>query len=200
VSFYNQSEVGPVYPTPTIGLVGVLDSVDEKMTMFFRNEGDAIYLLGTQSEDINCSEYLHHIVGVTMSPAPHFDMEEEYQLQETVIRLCKEKLVQSAHDLSEGGLFVALVESSMERNLGFEIATDTKIRKDAYLFGEAQSRIIVSVSAAQEQAFKAALGHQPAIKIGTVKADGHIRIDGGDWGTIQDWEKAYDEAIEQLLG
>jgi phosphoribosylformylglycinamidine synthase len=200
VSFYNQSEDGPVYPTPTIGMVGVLDSVDEKMTMFFRNEGDAIYLLGTQREDINCSEYLHHIVGVTMSPAPHFDMEEEYQLQETVIRLCKEKLVQSAHDLSEGGLFVALVESSMERNLGFEITTDTNIRKDAYLFGEAQSRVIVSVGAAQEQAFKAALGHQPAIKIGTVKADGHIRIDGGDWGTIQDWEKAYDEAIEQLLG
>jgi phosphoribosylformylglycinamidine synthase len=200
VSFYNQSEDGPVYPTPTIGMVGVLDTVDDKMTMFFRNEGDAIYLLGTQREDINCSEYLHHIVGVKMSPAPHFDMEEEYQLQETVIKLCKEKLIQSAHDLAEGGLFVALVESGMQRNLGFEITTDKSMRKDAYLFGEAQSRVIVSVTAAQQQAFEAGLGSQPFTKIGTVKADGHLRIDGGDWGHIKDWKKAYDEAIEQLLG
>ncbi|HTM65618.1 MAG TPA: phosphoribosylformylglycinamidine synthase subunit PurL, partial [Flavipsychrobacter sp.] len=199
VSFYNQSEDGPVYPTPTIGMVGVLDSVDEKMTMFFKNEGDAIYLLGTQREDINCSEYLHHIVGVKMSPAPHFEMEEEYQLQETVIKLCKEKLVQSAHDLSEGGLFVALVESGMQRNMGFEMATDKSIRKDAYLFGEAQSRVVVSVSAAQQQTFEAALGNQPFTKLGMVKADGHIRIDGGDWGHIKDWKQAYDEAIEKLL-
>jgi phosphoribosylformylglycinamidine synthase len=199
VSFYNQSEDGPVYPTPTIGMVGVLDSVDEKMTMFFRNEGDAIYLLGTQREDINCSEYLHHIVGVKMSPAPHFEMEEEYRLQETVIKLCKEKLVQSAHDLSEGGLFVALVESGMQRNMGFEMATGKGIRKDAYLFGEAQSRVIVSVSAAQQQTFEAALGNQPFTKLGMVKADGHIRIDGGDWGHIKDWKQAYDEAIEKLL-
>src|SRR5690606_2810018 len=127
-----------------------LDSVDDKMTMFFKNEGDTIYLLGTQREDINCSEYLHHIVGVTMSPAPHFDMEEEYQLQETIIKLCKEKAIQSAHDLSEGGLFVALVESCMQRNLGFEITTGDNMRKDAYLFGEAHSRAIVSVSAAQQ--------------------------------------------------
>lgn len=199
VSFYNQSEDGPVYPTPTIGMVGVLDSVDEKMTMFFRNEGDAIYLLGTQREDINCSEYLHHIVGVKMSPAPHFEMEEEYRLQETVIKLCKEKLVQSAHDLSEGGLFVALVESGMQRNMGFEMATGKGIRKDAYLFGEAQSRVIVSVSAAQQQTFEAALGNQPFTKLGMVKADGHIRIDGGDWGHIKDWKQAYDDAIEKLL-
>jgi len=199
VSFYNQSEDGPVYPTPTIGMVGVLDSVDDKMTMFFKNEGDAIYLLGTQREDINCSEYLHHIVGVTMSPVPHFDLEEEYQLQETVIRLCKEKLINSAHDLSEGGLFVALVESGMQRNMGFEITTDSRIRKDAYLFGEAQSRVIVSVGAAQQQAFEAALGSQPYTKIGTVKGDGHVRIDSGDWGHIKDWKQAYDEAIEKLL-
>lgn len=199
VSFYNQSEDGPVYPTPTIGMVGVLDSMDDKMTMFFKNEGDVIYLLGTQRDDINCSEYLHHIIGETMSPVPHFDLEEEYLLQETVIKLNKEKLVNSAHDLSEGGLFVALVESCMYRNMGFEITTDKSIRKDAYLFGEAQSRVIVSVSDAQQKAFEAALGNQPYTKIGTVKSDGHVRIDGSDWGHIKDWKKAYDEAIEKLL-
>jgi len=199
VSFYNQSEDGPVYPTPTIGMVGVLDSVDDKMTMFFRNEGDVIYLLGTQRDDINCSEYLHHIVGATMSPAPHFDLDEEYQLQETVMMLCKKKLINSAHDLSEGGLFVALVESCMHSNMGFDVNTDSNIRKDSYLFGEAQSRVIVSVSADQQTAFEASLGAQPFTKIGIVKADGHVRVDGGDWGPIQDWKKAYDEAIEKLL-
>jgi phosphoribosylformylglycinamidine synthase len=199
VSFYNQSEDGPVYPTPTIGMVGVLDSLDQKMTMFFRNEGDIIYLLGTQRDDINCSDYLHHICGVTMSPAPYFDLEEEYQLQETVMRLIKDKKISSAHDISEGGLFVTLVESSMQRNLGFEITTDKSIRKDAYLFGEAQSRVVVSVSPSQQQAFEASLGAQAFTKLGTVKADGHVKIDGGDWGHIRDWKKAYDEAIEKLL-
>ncbi len=200
VSFYNQSEDGPVYPTPTIGMVGVLDSVDDKMTMFFKNEGDVIYLLGTQRNDINCSEYLHHIVGISQSPAPHFDLEEEYRLQETIIQLNKAKLINSAHDLAEGGLFIALVESCMQKNTGFEITTDAAIRKDAYLFGEAQSRVIVSVSADRQQAFEAALGNQPFTKIGTVKADGHLRIDSSDWGHIRNWKKLYDEAIEKLLG
>ncbi|RYZ49579.1 MAG: phosphoribosylformylglycinamidine synthase subunit PurL, partial [Sphingobacteriales bacterium] len=199
VSFYNQSEDGPVYPTPTIGMVGVLDDMADKMTMFFRNEGDSIYLLGRHPEDISCSEYLHHIVGVTMSPAPHFDLEDEYRLQELIIRLNKEKLISSAHDLSEGGLFIALTESCMHSNTGFEITTDDSIRKDAYLFGEAQSRVIVSVSAQQEAAFSAALDGHPAMKLGTVKADGHLRIDGADWGHIRDWKKAYDNAIEKLL-
>lgn len=199
VSFYNQSEDGPVYPTPTIGMVGVLDSVNDKLNMFFNNEGDSIYLLGTMRDDMNCSEYLHHIVGVSMSPAPHFDLEEEYQLQETIIKLNKEKLITSAHDLAEGGLFVALTESCMFKNMGFEVNTDDSIRKDAYLFGEGQSRVVVSVSADKVAAFEAAVGAQAYTKLGTVKADGHLRIDGSDWGHIRDWKKAYDEAIEKLL-
>lgn len=199
VSFYNQSEDGPVYPTPTIGMVGVLDSIDDKLTMFFKNEGDAIYLLGTQRDDINCSEYLHHIIGEKMSPAPHFDLEEEYQLQETIIKLNKEKMINSAHDLSEGGLFVALIESCMQRNMGFEITTDKSIRKDAYLFGEAQSRVVVSVSSEQQNAFENELKGKAFTKLGIVRKDGHVHIDSGDWGHIRDWKKAYDEAIEKLL-
>ncbi|MBS1777286.1 MAG: phosphoribosylformylglycinamidine synthase subunit PurL [Bacteroidetes bacterium] len=199
VSFYNQSEDGPVYPTPTIGMVGVLETIDQKMTMFFKEEGDLIYLLGTHHNDINCSEYLHHIIGVKQSPAPHFDMEEEVLLQETVIELCSKKLIESAHDLSEGGLFVALIESCMAKNMGFEITSDHNIRKDAYLFGEAQSRVIVSVNPAMQKAFEAALGTQPFEKIGIVKANGQVHIDSSNWGHISDWKKAYDTAIEQLL-
>ncbi|MBS1588286.1 MAG: phosphoribosylformylglycinamidine synthase subunit PurL [Bacteroidetes bacterium] len=199
VSFYNQSEDGPVYPTPTIGMVGVLETIDQKMTMFFKEEGDLIYLLGTHHNDINCSEYLHHIIGVKQSPAPHFHMEEEVLLQETVIELCSKKLIESAHDLSEGGLFVALIESCMAKNMGFEITSDQNIRKDAYLFGEAQSRVVVSVKPAMQKAFEASLGTQPFEKIGIVKANGQVHIDSSDWGHISDWKKAYDTAIEQLL-
>lgn len=199
VSFYNQSEDGPVYPTPTIGMVGVLDNLEDKLTMFFKNDGDLIYLLGESKEDINCSEYLHHILGATMSPAPHFDMEEEYRLQETIIRLNKNKMLLSAHDLSEGGLFVALTESCMQQDMGFEIKTDVSIRKDAYLFGEAQSRVIVTIKPEMQREFEAALADQKFSLLGKVKADGHLRIDHGDWGHIKDWKKAYDKAIENLL-
>lgn len=199
VSFYNQSEDGPVYPTPTIGMVGVMDSIDEKMTMFFKNDGDLIYLLGTSRNDINCSEYLHHILGIDKSPAPHFDLEEEYLLQETIIKLSKEKLILSAHDLAEGGLFVALVESGMQRNTGFEISTNTDIRKDAFLFGEAQSRVVVSVAPSQKEAFEQSLGNQPFSLLGKVKSDGQLKVDQSNWGHIADWKKTYDEAIEKLL-
>jgi phosphoribosylformylglycinamidine synthase len=199
VSFYNQSEDGPVYPTPTIGMVGILDTMDQKMSMFFKNEGDVIYVLGEMRNDINCSEYLHQIQGVSYSPAPHFDLEEEYDLQETVIKLIREKAVLSAHDISEGGLFVTLVESCMQRNMGFDVTTNEGIRKDAFLFGEAQSRVVVSVASSQTSAFEAALGKQTFGKLGTVKGDGHIRIDGADWGHIKGWKQAYDEAIEKLM-
>jgi phosphoribosylformylglycinamidine synthase subunit PurL len=199
VSFYNQSEDGPVYPTPTIGMVGILDSMDQKMTMYFKNDGDIIYMIGEHRNDINCSEYLHHICGVDMSPAPHFELEEEAGVQDTVLKLARGKQILSAHDTAEGGLFVTLIESAMKQNMGFEISTDSSIRKDAYLFGEAQSRVVVSVSAANASAFEAAMEGKAFSKLGTVKAGGQIYIDGADWGNIKDWKEAYDTAIENLL-
>src|SRR6202012_3109415 len=105
VSFYNQSEDGPVYPTPTIGMVGVLESLEHKMTLNFKKAGDLIYVIGENRNDINCSEYLHHICGVTHSPVPHFDLDEEYTLQQTILKLISEKVINSAHDISEGGVF-----------------------------------------------------------------------------------------------
>ena len=199
VSFYNQSEDGPVYPTPTIGMVGVLDSLDQKMTMYFKNDGDIIYMIGEHRNDINCSEYLHKLCNVSMSPAPHFDLEEEAGVQDTVLKLIRNKQILSAHDTAEGGLFVTLIESAMKQNMGFEISTDSGIRKDAYLFGEAQSRVVVSVGAADAAAFEAVMEGKAYSKLGTVKADGHIYIDGADWGNIKDWKEAYDTAIENLL-
>jgi phosphoribosylformylglycinamidine synthase subunit PurL len=199
VSFYNQSEDGPVYPTPTIGMVGVLDNLSQKMSLSFKHPGDTIYLLGKNRNDINCSEYLHHICGVTHSPAPHFDLEEEYQLQQTLQRIISAKIVKSAHDISEGGLFACLVESAMGNGLGFSIQTDKDIRKDAVLFGEAQSRVVVTINPDLHALFEAELHDTPFTKIGHVNANAEISIDDESWGFVSDWKEAYDTSLEKML-
>jgi phosphoribosylformylglycinamidine synthase len=201
VSFYNQNPDGAVYPTPTIGMVGLLDSEKDKMTLGFKNEGDLVYLLGSSTNDIHSSEYLHKILGVQYSPAPHFDLEEEYQLQKTLLGLIKSKLIQSAHDVSEGGLFIALVESGFVNNLGFEVQQNNKqVRKDAYLFGESQSRVVISVSPTNQQTIESALhaAKQPFEQLGIVKGK-EVVIDSENWGMLSGWRKTYDEKISSLM-
>jgi phosphoribosylformylglycinamidine synthase len=150
VSFYNQSKIDgveiPVFPTPTIGMLGILENQEHRMTLNFKEEGDWIYLLGEPKNCISSSEYLYSYLQIEASGSPRFNLEDEYALQQVVKGLITNKLIRSAHDLSDGGLFVALAESAMPRNFGFSIATDPLYRKDAYLFGESQSRVIVSVS------------------------------------------------------
>ena len=199
VSFYNQNPDGAVYPTPTIGMVGLLDSVQDKMTLDFKEEGDMIFLLGTSQNDINSSEYLHKIRGIEFSPAPHFDIEEEVKLQQKVAELISRRLIRSAHDVSEGGLFVTLAESGFPRELGFDVRSgDASIRKDAYWFGEAQSRVVVSVASATLTEFRSALGGFPETQLGVVTG-GSFRVDGKDWGNVEDWKERYDSAIATIM-
>ncbi|SIO10990.1 phosphoribosylformylglycinamidine synthase subunit PurL [Chitinophaga niabensis] len=206
VSFYNQSPDGPVYPTPTIGMLGVLDSMEQRMTLDFKQAGDLVYLVGRSYNDISSSEYLHKLIGVEHSPAPHFNLEEEFKLQQAITKLIGAGLIQSAHDVSEGGLFTTLLESGMARGLGFDVVTNKKYRKDAYLFGESQSRVVVSVSPADKEKFEALLhglvdasDHSVRYeKIGTVKGEG-IVVDGEDWGKVADWKVKYDVALENHL-
>ena len=201
VSFYNQSPDGPVYPTPTIGMVGILESVHDKMTLDFKNVGDAIYLLGVSRNDIGSSEYLHKVVGQEFSPCPYFDLEDEYALQQKLQNLISHNLVVSAHDVSEGGLAITLLESAFNNEVGFEvIAHGANIRKDAFWFGESQSRVVVSVTMAQDVAFKNALqaAAVPFTLLGKVSPQ-EICVDGQDWGTIAEWKYKYDNAIGDVL-
>jgi len=201
VSFYNQGPDGPVYPTPTIGMVGLLESVEEKMTMDFKQEDDEIYLVGTQRNDINSSEYLHKIHGVEFSPAPYFNIDEEFEVQQEVKKMIHKKLVNSAHDVSEGGLFITLIESCFNRDLGFEVeAHAEEIRSDAYWFGEAQSRVVVSVSKENRNDFNMLLEkmEMTVTYLGTVTA-GKIKVNGENWGTVNDWKEKYENAIANLL-
>ena len=201
VSFYNQSPQGPVYPTPTIGMVGILENIEGRMSLNFKQEGDVIYLLGESHNDIGSSEYLHKILGVEFSNCPHFELEEEFHLQQTLLLLIGEKLIESAHDISEGGLVITLLESAFTNNLGFTVASsNSNIRKDAYWFGEAQSRVVVSVSAAKVAAFESKLQEQNLIfeKLGTISAT-EVKVETENWGTISDWKEKYDNAIESFL-
>jgi phosphoribosylformylglycinamidine synthase II len=201
VSFYNQSsDEGPVFPTPTIGMLGLLEDKANAMTLAFQQAGDLIYLLGQPENDINSSEYLYSYHGVKLSPAPAFDLDTEFRLQQVTKQLILDRQVKSAHDVSDGGLFIALLESAMPQDLGFDIKTDPAFRSDAYLFGESQSRIVVSVSADSQAAFEAALGQAqlPHTLLGTVTG-GACLIDGNNFPEVGEIKNLYDTSLEQIM-
>jgi len=155
VSFYNQSADGTtVFPTPTIGMLGLMEGIENRISIPFKSRKDLIYLLGKYKNDIASSEYLYSYCGVKNSPAPYFDLEYEYELQQEFRRLAKMNLFVSAHDVSDGGLWIALAECAMPNKFGFQIETPKDIRKDAFLFGESQSRIVVSISPKNQELFE----------------------------------------------
>ncbi len=199
VSFYNQNPDGPVFPTPTIGMVGLINDPSRSMTMSFKNEGDLLFILGPVNDDIHCSEYLNKLMGVAYSPAPYFNLEEEWTIQQKLSELIRKGLVNAAHDISEGGLFVALCESGFYNDLGFAVHSIPGIRKDAFLFGEGQSRILVTVAPSNAEDFKNTVKELPFYEIGKVQKDS-ITIDGANWGPIVDWKIAYNTALEIMLG
>jgi phosphoribosylformylglycinamidine synthase II len=199
VSFYNQSSYeGPVFPTPTIGMIGLLEDRSLQTSLDFKAEGDVIYLVGESKNDISSSEYLYSYCKVKASPAPFFDLDTEFAVQNAISEVIKNKLVQSAHDVSDGGLFMNLLESAMVNGLGFEITTDANFRKDAFLFGEAQSRVVISTN--NSTALEAELKKQNVAftKLGTVKGNALV-IDGTDYGSVSEYKYVFDTSIEGYL-
>lgn len=200
VSFYNQSSYeGPVFPTPTIGMLGILDKKN-RMTLDFKQEGDLIYLIGEMRDDMSCSEYLYSFHKVKLSPAPFFDLDEEYKVQQAVSAIIKKGLIRSAHDCSDGGLFVALAESSIHGGKGFDISTDESIRTDAFLFGEGQSRVVVTVRPGDEDNFLHEMMERDVdfSFLGTVM--GHeMTIDEEVFLKVDDAKLVYDTSLENQL-
>lgn len=198
---YNGEDIASVIPTPVVGMVGILDNHDDVMTVNFRSKGDVIFIIGRSDNDISSSEYLSFVHLINESAAPRFDLEYEMKLQQVVKEIIRLKLVSSAHDVSLGGLFVTLVECALPGGLGFDVTSPAEIRGDAFLFGEAQSRVVVSVSAEQETEFLdymmetgihfSALGH-------VTKEE--LRIDDVSFGFIADYARDFENALEQLLG
>jgi phosphoribosylformylglycinamidine synthase len=204
VSFYNQTTIDdktvPVHPTPVIGMLGLLKNKNHQMTLAFKEKGDMIYLIGKSVNDISCSEYLYSWHGIKKSPPPEFDLDFEFRIQEAIKGLIVNHLVRSAHDVSDGGLFVSLAESAIPRDLGFDITSPAEIRKDAFLFGESQGRIIVSVTQTRETDFIDYMMNMkvPFSALGHV-TKGELRIDDLSFGFISDVKKAYFSALDKIL-
>ena len=204
VSFYNQSAVEgtevPVFPTPTIGMLGIVEDKKHITSLAFKGKSDLIYLLGKCENDISSSEYLASFHGVKESPAPNFDLDVEYELQQTIIKLIRAGVVESAHDIADGGLFITLLESAMYKNLGFDITSCCEVRVDALLFGEAPSRVVVSVCETTEGKFLDLLknSHTPYMLLGHV-TKGDIRIDDTSFGDIAEYKELYDNSLAEKL-
>jgi phosphoribosylformylglycinamidine synthase len=204
VSFYNQSAVDgtevPVFPTPTIGMLGIVEDKKHITSLAFKGKSDLIYLLGKCENDISSSEYLASFHGVKESPAPNFDLDVEYELQQTIIKLIRAGVVESVHDIADGGLFITLLESAMYKNLGFDITSCCEVRVDALLFGEAPSRVVVSVCETTEGKFLDLLknSHTPFMLLGHV-IKGDIRIDDTSFGNIAEYKELYDNSLAEKL-
>ena len=148
VSFYNETSTSAVYPTPVIGMVGVLDDLSQQTTIGYKNEGDLIVAIGMINSRLGGSEYLKSIHGKIEGPISKLDVDLEMKVQKTCLRAIKKGVVNSAHDLSDGGLSVNVAESILnsKNGLGAHLSFDRKLRNDEVLFGECQSVIIVTVS------------------------------------------------------
>ena len=204
VSFYNQSSVNgveiPVFPTPTIGMLGIVEDKKHITSLAFENSSDLIYLLGESKNDISSSEYLFSYHKIKESSVPDFDLDIESELQEDLYSLITKDLIISAHDLSDGGLFISLLESSMVNDKGFSVKCSSGLRKDAFLFGECPSRVIVSVKPSLKNEFENYINSQKtkSLLLGEV-TDNNISIDGVSFGLTSDFSEIYNESLSKKL-
>jgi phosphoribosylformylglycinamidine synthase len=186
VSFYNETEGRAIPPTPTIATVGILDDVTHHITQWFKQAGDVIVLLGKTQEELGASEYLASMHGRTAGAPPALDLAKEKRLQDLCLIAAREQLFSSAHDVAEGGLAVALAEACITRPgdaIGAQVTLHSDIRPDALLFGESQSRVLVSLPPAalprlQELARTAELSTTGLGEVGgtDLKINGYLRV------------------------
>jgi phosphoribosylformylglycinamidine synthase len=182
VSFYNETDGQAIYPTPVIGMVGVVDDVDHITPQAFRDAGDSVILLGRNTDELGGSEYLYVTADLVAGAPPAVDLLAERSLQQAVLAMIQAGSVRSAHDCAEGGLACALAESALgsgEVPRGLDVELDDDLPPVAVLFGEAQGRVVVSCTPENaENVLRIAERHGvPARRIGTVgEPGGRIRI------------------------
>jgi phosphoribosylformylglycinamidine synthase len=204
VSFYNQSVIDgvevPVFPTPTIGMIGIIEDKNKVMSLDFKIKGDLIFVLGKSYDDISSSEYLVSYHGVQESTAPYFNLDEEFAMQELLKGLIQDDLINAAHDVSDGGLFVTITEMAIPRELGFDIVTDSEVREDAFLFGEGQGRVVVTVNEDQEDEF---LEHMMNVNVSYTLlghvTKGKMMIDDEHYGFINEAKTIFNQALAKHL-
>lgn len=204
VSFYNESPQRAVYPTPTIGMIGIIDHVWKTTTSWFKNDGDLIYLIGKNKPEIGGSEYLKVMHGLVRGEIPELDMEYEKAVQAMVLEAIRRGSVKSAHDVSDGGLAVALAECCFQgspgKTIGADIHLQDAMRPDLLLFGESQSRFIVTVADCRENLIPdlAREYRIDAVKIGTVGGS-HLKINGWINLRVREMERVYRTALSHYM-
>jgi phosphoribosylformylglycinamidine synthase len=208
VSLYNEHPGGAVYPTPVVGMVGVLESLDHATRSAFEQDGDEIVLLGEPTDELGGSEYLHVIHGIVAGPPPACDLVRERALVDALLEAITAGAVSSAHDCSEGGLAVALAECAImnrARPVGAEVDLThwSALPLRALLFGEAQGRVVVSTSSAAAVLDVARRHGVPAQRIGWVRATSRslrLRVGARTIDAALDaLADAYHEAIPTLM-
>ena len=213
VSFYNETEGRGILPTPTIGMVGLLDDTRKIVTNSFKNEGDVIALLGVTSDDLSVSEYAQTIAGISTDDiiangrVPSLDLGLELKVQHAMLRLADEMLLSSAHDCSEGGLAVAIAEccfSSLNHEASgatIELAANG-LSREAVLFGESPSRIVISFAAENLDKVREIAGDCPFEVIGRVEDDVlKVSIDGEQViaSPVSELEGYWESSLEKAL-
>ncbi|WP_341346562.1 phosphoribosylformylglycinamidine synthase subunit PurL [Paenibacillus sp. FSL H3-0469] len=193
VSLYNENASGSIYPTPVVGMVGLIEDTDHITTQAFKQEGDAVLLLGVTKAELGGSEFQYAVHGVTEGRPPELDLATERKLLDAVLAAIRSGVVRSAHDLSEGGLAGALAESCISGSTGANIELSAGgLRPDVALFSESQSRIILTSAPEHAEELKAAVAAYgvPVEIIGTVGGE-RLRV-------TLDNSSALDEAVSEL--
>jgi phosphoribosylformylglycinamidine synthase len=202
VSFYNETEGQNIPPTPTIAMVGLLDEVENHLTPWWKAEGDAIVLLGRTREEIGGSEYLAVVHGMVRGTPPWIDLEAEKRLYKVVLAACQERLLRSAHDVAEGGLAVALAECCFGGSrLGARVTLERDMRTDALLFGESQSRMLVSLRRKHLGRLRdlARREDMPSVVLGEVRGQSLVIADLVDL-PVEAARERWRRALERRLG
>jgi len=203
VSFYNENPNGAVYPTPVIGMLGLVEHIDHITQSAFQNDGDVIILLGQNRDEINGSEYLASRHGIIGGDAPFLDLEEEHRLHQFLLARIRAGQIRNAHDVSDGGLAVTLAECCFlgKTHHGAVIQLDaSQLRRDALYFGESQSRVVVGCdeSVAENILAEAREANVPAVIIGAVGGS-TLNINNDILLDITEMAGAHDGALERLL-
>ncbi|MBD2866564.1 phosphoribosylformylglycinamidine synthase subunit PurL [Paenibacillus oceani] len=204
VSLYNENAKGAIYPTPVIGMVGLVHDLDHITTQGFKKEGDVILLLGETKAELGGSEFQKVLHGVTEGRPPQIDLDTEKKLLDGVLGVIQKGLVASAHDLSEGGLAVALAESCISGGIGAKVSVSSELRTDISLFSESQSRILLSASPDKAAELEASLVQAGVTvqKIGTVQGqDLTIEVNAKQavQSPVAQLEKVWKDAIPCLM-
>lgn len=204
VSFYNETDTDAIFPTPVVGMVGVIEDTSHITTQGFKEEGDVIVLLGENTQEAGGSEYLKVVHGLERGSAPKLDLDREKRVQGCCLELIRGGTVKSAHDCSEGGIAVALAESCISGGIGAKVELDGCGREDLLLFGEGQSRIVITVRQSDLERVKDAASRfgVPVTVLGRVRGKELIIDIAGQKGiqmAVKDMETDWREAIECIM-